>query len=185
LQDMEPGTFFAVQVGMALVRASTVGLILSFGEEFGWRAYLLPKLMPLGGRKAVLLVAVIHGAWHWPYVLMGYEYGLGYWGEPVVGPLLFLVFAFVLSAFLAWVTLHSGSVWPAALGHGAVNASALLMAYFVRGNLDQLVGPIPVGVIGCLGYALLALLIFFSPRALVQPTPVPAEKVLAATPGTA
>jgi membrane protease YdiL (CAAX protease family) len=165
-QDLDPATFFITQVGVTLATAVTAGLLLGFGEEFGWRAYLLPKLMPLGGRKAVLLAGVIHGIWHWPAIFMGYEYGFGYWGAPVVGPLLFVVFALCLSAFLAWVTLRTGSVWPAALGHGAVNASPLLMLFFARGDADRLIGPMPVGIIGGLGYAVLALLIFFSPRAL-------------------
>jgi membrane protease YdiL (CAAX protease family) len=174
-KDLDPGTLFITGVGMALAQGVTMGLLLSFGEEFGWRAYLLPKLMPLGGRKAVLLLGVIHGIWHWPFILMGYEYGFGYWGEPVVGPLLFVVFTICLSVFLAWVTLRSGSVWPAALGHGAINASPMLMFPFLTGDPDRLIGPIPIGIVGGLGYALLALLIFFSPRALAPtagPRPV-------------
>lgn len=165
-KDADPVTLFLAGVGMALVGSATLGLLLSFGEEFGWRAYLLPKLMPLGGRRAVLLVGVIHGAWHWPVILLGYEYGFGYWGEPVVGPLLFVVFVLFLSAFLAWLTLRSGSVWPAALGHAAINASAVQMFPYLIGDADRLVGPLPVGIIGSLGYAILALLIFFSARAL-------------------
>jgi membrane protease YdiL (CAAX protease family) len=51
------------------------GAVLVFiGEEFGWRAYLLPKLMPLGSRKAVLLTGVIWSAWHWPMIIMGFYY---------------------------------------------------------------------------------------------------------------
>jgi CAAX protease family protein len=141
-------------------------LPLPFGEEFGWRAYLLPKLLPLGARKAVLLVGAIWAVWHWPYLFMGYEYWFNYWGAPVVGPLLWVVICLFLSTFLTWVTLRSGSVWPAALGHGVINASASLMLYFTRGEPNYLIGPMPVGVIGSLGYALLALLIFFSARAL-------------------
>jgi membrane protease YdiL (CAAX protease family) len=183
--DMDPGTYFIVEVGMALAMAVTLGLFLSFGEEFGWRAYLLPKLMPLGGRKAVLLVGVIHAVWHWPFIFMGYEYGFGYWGAPVVGPLLFVVFALYLSAFLAWVSLRSGSVWTAALGHAAINASVLLMFPFVSGDPDRLIGPLPVGIVGWLGYALLALLIFFNARALAQPMPAAVDTALSENPGAA
>jgi membrane protease YdiL (CAAX protease family) len=178
-KDTAPGTFFIVQIGAALAGGVTLGLLLSFGEEFGWRAYLLPKLMPLGGRKAILLVGLIHGIWHWPFILMGYEYGFGYWGEPVVGPLLFLVFTICLSVFLAWVTLRSGSVWPAALGHGAINASPMLMFYFLMGDMNPLVGPLPIGIVGGLGYILLALLIYFSVHALAPiASPAPADKAL-------
>jgi len=182
-KDLDPGTFLLVQVAMALAMAVTMGLLLSFGEEFGWRAYLLQKLMPLGGRKAVLLVGVIHGVWHWPFIFMGYEYGFGYWGAPVVGPLLFVVFVVYLSAFLAWVTLRTGSVWPAALGHAAINASVLLMVFFVRGDLDRLIGPLPVGIVGGLGYALLAVLIFYNARALAQGAPAPVAMALSENPG--
>jgi membrane protease YdiL (CAAX protease family) len=183
-KDLDPGTYFIVQVAQALVLAATMGLFLCFGEEFGWRAYLLPKLMPLGGRKAVVLVGLIHGPWHWPYILMGYEYGFGYWGEPVTGLLLFVVFALCLSAFLAWFTLRTGSVWPAALGHAAINTSAILMLYFIRGEPDRLIGPPTVGLIGCLGYAALALLIFFSARALAPIAgPTSADKALSEEPG--
>jgi membrane protease YdiL (CAAX protease family) len=175
-EDWVPGVFFLYMVAMILVTIVPVGLLLSFGEEFGWRGYLLPKLMPMGSRKAVLLLGVIHGAWHWPIIFMGYEYGLGYWGAPIVGPLLFLLFTTYLSVFLAWVTLRSGSVWPAALGHAAINASALLMFFYSTGDTARLVGPTAVGIVGGLGYGLLALLILVSTRALAPiASPVPAK----------
>jgi len=157
---------FLITMTPFAIALSTLSLPLPFGEEFGWRAYLLPKLLPLGARKAVLLVGAIWAVWHWPYLFMGYEYWFNYWGAPVVGPLLWVVICLFLSTFLTWVTLRSGSVWPAALGHGVINASASLMLYFTRGEPNYLIGPMPVGIIGSLGYALLALLIFFSARAL-------------------
>lgn len=172
---MEPWVFFITQVGLAIVQPWTVTLLLSFGEEFGWRAYLLPKLMPLGLHKAVLLVGVIWGVWHWPSILMGSDYGFGYWGAPVVGPLLFVVMTCFTSAFYAWVTLRSGSVWPAALFHGAFNVSNRLVWIFASGEPNPLIGPGAQGVIGSLGYAALAMLIFLSPRALAQPAPAPVD----------
>jgi membrane protease YdiL (CAAX protease family) len=156
-------------------RTVLIGMVLFLGEEFGWRAYLLPKLMPLGSRKAVLLVGAIWGVFHWPLIFMGYEYRFDYWGAPVVGPLLFvLIKMFGDSVLLAWVTLRTGSVWPACIAHGVNNALSMLVVYFLRGEWDMLLGPSDVGIIGFLGYALLALPIFLIPGALVQPTPVPA-----------
>lgn len=172
--NVEPWKFFITQLGKAVLSPipglSTV-FFLAFGEEFGWRAYLLPKLMPLGGRKAVLLTAVIWGAWHWPAILTGFNYGTGYWGAPVVGPLMFVVTLIFPSALYAWVTLRSGSVWPAVLTHSAINASASLMAFFFRGEPNPLIGPGVQGIIGSLGFAVLALLIFRNPHALAPADP--------------
>jgi membrane protease YdiL (CAAX protease family) len=180
---MEPWAFFMTQVGIAIVVPWSEALLLSFGEEFGWRAYLLPKLMALGPRKAVLLVGVIWGAWHWPSICMGYSYGVGYWGAPVVGPLLFVLVLIFESAFYAWVTLRSGSVWPAALGHGASNAANRLGPILMREEPNPLFGPGTQGIIGSLGYALLALLIILSPRALAQSQPAPVGVAVAVSPG--
>jgi hypothetical protein len=35
--------------------------LLAFGEEYGWRGYLLPRLLPLGEIKATLLLGLIWG----------------------------------------------------------------------------------------------------------------------------
>jgi hypothetical protein len=65
-------------VGIQLVAALTIGpainTVFAVGEEFGWRGYLLPKLLPLGARRAVLGVGVVWGVWHWPVIAMGYNY---------------------------------------------------------------------------------------------------------------
>jgi membrane protease YdiL (CAAX protease family) len=145
---------------------------LVWGEEFGWRAYLLPKLMPLGARKAVLLVGVVWGMWHWPMIyFMGFQYGSDYWGAPVSGFLLFVLIILSPSVVYSWLTLRTGSVWPACIAHAVHNTFCSLMLYFVRGEPNHLIGPEPEAIVGCLGYVLLALLILFSPRAFAQPVP--------------
>jgi membrane protease YdiL (CAAX protease family) len=45
--------------------------ILGFGEEYGWRGYLLPRLMPLGEIPATLILGLIWSLWHFPVVLAG------------------------------------------------------------------------------------------------------------------
>ncbi len=47
-----------------------VTLIPGFGEEFGWRGYMLPRLARrLGPRQAVAVQALIWWAWHLPIVI--------------------------------------------------------------------------------------------------------------------
>ena len=146
-------------LGMLL---APVNLLATFGEEFGWRAYLLPKLLPLGRQKALLLMGLIWGVWHWPVIFMGYEYGTAYPGWPWVGPLLFIWVTFGLGTLLAWVALRSGSVWPAALGHAAINAIAgLSLMVLVDPSLpNQLLGPSPVGIFGGIGYSAVAIALY-------------------------
>ena len=45
-------------------------LPLGFGEEYGWRGYLLPRLMPLGELKATLIMGAIWGLWHLPVLIL-------------------------------------------------------------------------------------------------------------------
>jgi len=70
-----------------------------------------------------------------------------------------------LSVLLSWVTLRSGSVWPAAVGHGAHNLAINLPNLSVKGPANLLLGPGPGGLIGSIGYVILALVLLFNRRA--------------------
>jgi uncharacterized protein len=155
----------AIQTIQAILVAPLLNAIPTFGEEFGWRGYLQPKLMPLGGHKAILATGVIWGVWHWPVILMGYNYGLDYFGAPFLGPLAFLVFTIATSALFGWVTIKADNVWPAVIGHGALNGIAALSFLLMQGDPDTLLGPTPVGVIGGAGFIILGVILFLSPRA--------------------
>ena len=159
----------AAQVVSAIAISPVVNGLFTFGEEFGWRAYLLPKLMPLGWRKATLLLGIIWGAWHWPVIAMGYEYGFSYPAFPWLGFLTFLWFTVPAAVFLAWVTLRSRSVWPAVIGHGAINGIAALPALFAQGQPSPLLGPLPVGLLGGAVYMLLGLWLWLAPGRLDEP----------------
>jgi membrane protease YdiL (CAAX protease family) len=168
LSSLSPWMVIIIQLVAGVMIAPILNSIATFGEEFGWRAYLLPKLMPLGGRKAMLLIGLIWGVWHWPVIFMGYEYGFKYPGHPWVGPLLFIWVTFGLGIFLGWLTLRSQSVWPAVIGHAAINGIAGAAVLVTTGQPNTLLGPLPVGIIGSLGFALVAIAIFVSPNALKE-----------------
>jgi membrane protease YdiL (CAAX protease family) len=166
MSSLSPWTLVIVQLAQGVLIAPLINSVFTFGEEFGWRAYLLPKLMPLGGRKATLLIGLIWGIWHWPVIFMGYEYGFSYPGYPWVGPLLFIWVTFGLGVFLGWLTLRSRSVWPAVIAHAAVNGVGGVAVIALAGEPNLLLGPLPVGIIGSLGFALVAIAIFVWPKAL-------------------
>jgi membrane protease YdiL (CAAX protease family) len=63
--DANIGAWLGHMLGMTLV-----ALIPGFGEEFGWRGYMLPRLARrLSARKAVTLHGVIWWAWHLPMLV--------------------------------------------------------------------------------------------------------------------
>lgn len=97
-----------------------LGLPILFGEEYGWRGYLLPKLLPLGEVKATLLLGIIWAAWHLPALVLG----LNYPGQSLllILPVWFLVVT-ALSFPFTWLYKASvGSVVITSLMHGVFNA---------------------------------------------------------------
>jgi len=146
----------AAQVFQAVLISPFINGIATLGEEFGWRAYLQPKLMVLGPRRAMLLVGLIWGVWHWPVILMGHNYGLDYPGAPFLGPLAMLWFTLTAGTLLGWLAFKGGSVWPAVIGHAVLNGTASLGVIFVRGEPNPLLGPLPVGLVGGIAFAAVA-----------------------------
>ncbi len=158
--ETDPWLIAISQTAMALILAPLLNAFVTFGEEFGWRAYLQPKLLPLGGRTTMLLMGIIWGVWHWPVIAMGHNYGLDYPGAPWGGMAMMVWFTLVIGTLFGWLTLRAGSVWPAVIGHGAINGIAALGALFVKGTPNPLLGPLPVGLIGSVGFAVVTLALF-------------------------
>ncbi len=165
MEAVNPWLIIIIQTIQALIMAPVLNALPTFGEEFGWRGYLQPKLLPLGGRKAILLTGVIWGVWHWPIILMGYNFGSDYFGAPFLGPLAMVWFTVTVSALFGWVTIKADSVWPAVIGHGALNGIAAIGLLFLQNNPDALLGPTPVGLLGGIGFTLTAIVLFLHPAA--------------------
>ena len=123
---LSTGALIAVQL-ITLPFASVINVIPALGEELGWRGWLLPKLMRLGAVPAMLISGVIWGVWHAPLVLLGYNYpdAPGWVGVAAMSAMCIL-----LGVVFGWVRLRSGSVWPAALAHAALNAAGSTFLLF-------------------------------------------------------
>jgi membrane protease YdiL (CAAX protease family) len=138
-----------IQIAAAISFAPLINMLFALGEELGWRGYLLPRLMPLGQGRAIVLSGVIWGIWHAPAILQGYNYPT----QPVLGVFFMIVFCVLLGAILSWLYLRTQSPWAPALAHGAVNAVAGLPLLFLSGvdisfggTLASLAGWIPLGL---------------------------------------
>lgn len=161
-----PLTAFVIVVLSVL--GSVIGALVVIGEEFGWRAYLLPKLVPLGKRRAAVLTGVIWGVWHWPYIGLGMNFGLEYPGAPWLGMLAMVWAPTLYGILLAWATFRSGSVWPAAIGHAAFNTSARWGMGVATSDAITPIGPMSGGLLAATPWLLVAgwLLIWSVPFAV-------------------
>lgn len=124
-----------------------INMLFTFGEEFGWRGYLLPRLAPLGRTNAAILVGIIWGFWHAPLIA---AYGYVYPGHPVAGVFMMVLYTTPMSVIFAWFRFKSNSVWPSTMAHAANNAQAML-AYLVLTPADSLLRP-PAGIIALLPF---------------------------------
>ena len=98
-------------------------LLLGFGEEFGWRAYLTPKLEKLMPRlPACCVTGIIWGLWHAPLIRYGYDFGRGYAGFPYVGIIAMCIVCMPLSYVLTYMTEKTKSVIPAAVCHTVIDS---------------------------------------------------------------
>ncbi|KNZ41284.1 CPBP family intramembrane glutamic endopeptidase [Acetobacterium bakii] len=162
------------QLLIGLLVGPVLNIITTLGEEIGWRGYLLPKLMEMvSARKAILISGVIWGLWHAPIIAQGHNYGLGYWLAPWGGILAMVVFSFFAGSFLSYLTIKTNSVLPAAIGHGAMNGFAAFSVFFTIGQTSPFVGPLPVGIIGGIGFIVVGSICFY--LAGREPSPVTAN----------
>ncbi len=105
----------------SIVLAPFVNGIFGFGEELGWRGYLLPRLMPMGKPRAYLLLGVIWGLWHAPLVAVGFSYGPG---NPALNIAVFLLLTTGLGVYINEIALRHRSSVLAGWIHGVFNCQA-------------------------------------------------------------
>lgn len=116
---MPPSVLMVVVTAQTLILGPFLGLLVAFGEEYGWRGYLQPALYGLGRVRAVTLVGIIWGIWHWPVIWMGNNYP----GHPYLGSLLMVLYSVGLAFLLGYAVLKAKGVWIAAFLHALVNQS--------------------------------------------------------------
>ncbi|NQX26373.1 CPBP family intramembrane metalloprotease [Microbacteriaceae bacterium VKM Ac-2854] len=142
---------------VAIVQIATIPItaliasVTAFGEEVGWRGWLLPNLLPLGTWPALLISGAIWGVWHAPIILLGYNFGR----TDIVGVLEMTAFCVLLGVLFGWLRLRTASVWPAVIAHGALNAAAASLLILLPLNQDAETTPHGL-ILGAAGWILLA-----------------------------
>lgn len=108
------------RMGAFLLQLSASIIVFSpaFGEEWGWRGYLMPKLTEVMGRPAAIIVGgIIWGLWHAPLTIAGHNFGTGYDFYPWGGILIMCIMCTFMNAFLTLLTERTKSIYPASFCH--------------------------------------------------------------------
>lgn len=128
--------------------------LFAFGEEVGWRGWLLPALRPLGVWPALLISGALWGLWHAPLILLGYNFNRTDW----FGVLLMVAGCIAWGVFFGWLRMRSASVWPAVIAHGALNASGgMFLLLGAAGDSPDLALAGPLGLASWIVLAVVAL----------------------------
>lgn len=118
-QKFPPG----IVLTLFVLLTATLGLVgktsRALGEEIGWRGFLVPELSKVVGFTGVSVISgLMWAAYHFPVLLFAdYNKGAPAWFSLICFTLMVVADSFIL----AWLTLRSNSLWPAAIFHGSHN----------------------------------------------------------------
>ncbi len=139
--------------------AAVLDILNAFGEEWGFRAYLLPKLFrKIGAAPAMLISGFASGLWYAPLVSIGYYYGEGNVGFPVVNIIAMCVFGMVTGVIYSYLALRTGSIFPSVFAHSALNVMMSQAAMFTVDGGNYFVGPAPTGIVAGIPLIIVAVL---------------------------
>lgn len=154
--NMDPDLIFILPVAV-IINGVTIS-VFAFGEEGGWRGYMMPKLIELvGTKKAVFIGGILWGLWHAPLTCIGHNFGVDYAGFPYLGILFMCMDCTFMGIILTYVTVKSGSIWPAAIMHAVNNQNPSILYGFVNTEVVNQLSPHPL--VGWLGLLLPVMLL--------------------------
>ncbi|MGQ9620804.1 MAG: CPBP family intramembrane glutamic endopeptidase [Bacteroidales bacterium] len=140
-----------LSVIQGLIAGATINAIAGFGEELGWRGFLLKAFKEINFLKASILIAFIWGIWHSPLILMGHNYPQ----HPEIGVLMMTLWCILLTPLFLYITIKSKSVIAAAIMHGTLNATAGIAIMVIDGGND-----LTIGLTGLSGFIFLLFVLF-------------------------
>lgn len=164
-----PPVFLILLQGM--LAGITVNAVAGFGEELGWRGFLVRQFENMHFLKVALVIGFIWGIWHAPLIMMGHNYPQ----HPVAGVFMMTFWCILLSPLFLYITIKSQSVIAASVLHGTLNAVGALAIVMVQGGNDLLTGL--TGLAGFIALAATVLLMYVYDRYIAR------EGIMSATVG--
>lgn len=139
---------------ITIILTAVIGLFSAWGEEYGWRGYLLPKLTKEYGKtKATIIVGIVWGLYHIPAIfLLAKATGIG---NPLILCIIQAFAAFTYSFPSSYCYYFSRSLLPVLILHSVWNTVNPLIlgdiytntAGLMKGNIIQINGE---GILGCI-----------------------------------
>lgn len=145
-----------IAIAQGLIAGITINAVAAFGEELGWRGFLLKQLEYTGFWRSSLVIGITWGLWHAPLIIQGYNYPQ----HPFAGVFMMTIFTTLLSPIFSYVRIKAKSVIAAAIIHGTLNATYGISIMLIKGGNDLTAGE--MGLAGFIALALinLALLLY-------------------------
>lgn len=128
--------FIGITLISGLLAGMTINAVFAFGEEIGWRGYLMELFKGQGFIRTSVVTGAIWGLWHAPIILNGHNYPQ----HPVAGVFMMALMCILFTPILLYFRQKSGSVIVAAIMHGTFNGVVGLSNIFVLPFNDLLVG---------------------------------------------
>lgn len=147
-----------ISLVQGFIAGVTVNAIAGFGEELGWRGFLLKAFKEMNFLKASVVIGFIWGIWHAPLILMGHNYPQ----HPEYGVLMMIVWCILLTPLFLYITVKSKSVIAAAIMHGTLNATAGIAIMIIDGGNDLTVGM--TGLAGFIALSVVLVLLYLYDR---------------------
>ncbi|MGL4758602.1 MAG: lysostaphin resistance A-like protein [Patescibacteria group bacterium] len=141
-----------------IVAGFTINGLVAFGEEFGWRGFLLEESKSLGFWGSSLFIGVIWGLWHAPLISMGHNFP----NSPILGIFWMCIFTVILSPVMTYLRIKTRSVIGPSIFHGLINTTGGFFQLYVN-NPNELFAS-PVGLSGVIAVAIITFLIWFFDR---------------------
>ena len=147
---MTPAFMIIITVISGLFAGATINALFAFGEEYGWRNYLVSALKEKKFVCASIFIGIVWGIWHFPLILLGHNYPQ----HSVAGVFMMVIFCVLASFVELYLVLKAKSVFPAAIFHGTINAVAGLNVLLIKGGNDLI-----NGAAGLSGFILISIVI--------------------------
>ncbi len=162
--EYTPAAFWVQMIVQTILLGPLVGVVLAFGEEYGWRGFLQDQLFGSGKVRGAVIIGLIWGAWQWPVIWMGNSYP----GQPLIGTLAITGYSVLMGFIFSYIMLKTRAIWLVAFLHSMNIQVSSFYHSFVYRSTD----PVFSFGIGLFGLLLLLPIVFIILRDRIWKDPL-------------